>query len=69
MIKSKEWIIQLDNITDFNIYDNNNIEIIKGKIQLKKIILNIVKLDIVLNLNLNKENDIKSILNILSIII
>jgi len=69
MIKSKEWIIQLDNITDFNIYDNNKIEIIKGKIQLKKIILNIVKLDIVLNLNLNKENDIKSILNILSIII
>lgn len=69
MIKSKEWIIQLDNITDFNIYDNNKIEIIKGKIQLKKIILNIVKLDIVLNLNLNKDNDIKSILNILSIII
>ena len=69
MIKSKEWIIQLDNITDFNIYDNNKIEIIKGKIQLKKIILNIIKLDIVLNLNLNKDTDIKSILNILSIII
>jgi hypothetical protein len=67
IIKYKEWKL-LDNNNEVFIINNDNNEIGKIKIQLKKIIINIFKFDILINLNLDKDKENKEILDIIKLI-
>jgi|UniRef100_A0A6C0ED09 hypothetical protein len=67
-IKKKKWNIIIDNNNDILLINYEKIEIGKIKFQIKKIIINIFKFDILINLNLGKDNENKYLINILNMI-
>ena len=62
IISSKKWTINNDKIM------NNDVCIGIIKIQIKKIVINIVENDIIINLNLGNEKEIKKNLNMITLI-
>ena len=68
-INNKKWKINIDSVNnDYTIINDENIEMGKIKIQIKKVIINIFKFDILINLNLGKDKENKQILDIIKMI-